>query len=265
MTRTRLLGLAAIAIGIWLVFAVLAVTALSPATRLLTFGLVTGALIVVGIYEMNKKDRNWKQAVLLLTATWLVCGATLYAVRTIRPREEPKGPLVAANDVTPALPCKEAKLLGDELLMIVGHSAVIGRGKGPFTPFRVGSCPALSITRTAQGLMVNAFGYDSDNNVVYRIRDNVFDQVVGGFLTEHRPDRSSLVIGDDHGPRVLEIRYLNRNAVRISGTFRCGDSLPVHVSADGAFAGRIGMEQNRCVALHESPSGLEFTAATDQR
>jgi hypothetical protein len=165
MTRTRLRGLAAIAIGIWLVFAVLAVTSLSPATRLLTFGLVTGALIVVGIHEMNKKDRNWKQAVLLLTAIWLVCGGTLYAVRTIRPKEEPKGTLVAANDVTPALPCKETKLPDNGLLMIVGRSAVIGQGKAPFTP----------------------------------------------------------------------------------------------------FAGRIGMEQNRCVALDESPSGLEFTAAADQR
>jgi hypothetical protein len=207
----------------------------------LTFGLVSGALIVVAIYEMNKRDLAWKQAVLLLCGTWLVCGVTLYAARGIRPKEEPKGPLMAANDATPATLCKETKSPGG-LLMIVGRSGVIGQGKGPFTPFRVGSCPALSITRTAQGLMVNAFGYDSDNNVVYRIRDNVFGQVVGGFLTEHRPDRSTLVIGDDHGPEVLEIRYLNRNAVRISGTFRCGDSAPVHVSANGVFAGRIGME-----------------------
>ena len=255
----RLAGLAAIAIGIWLIFAVLVVTLLSPATRLLTFGLMTGALFVVAIYEMNKKDRNWKQAVILLSAAWLVCGITLYAARTIVPKEEPKGPLIAANDMTPATACSGTRMPANGFLMVVGRSGVIGTGRGPFTPLRVGSCPALSIVRTAQGLVVNAFGYDSDNNVVYRIKDNVFDQVVGGFLTEHRPDRFTLVIGDDHGPKALEVRYLNKNMVEISGTFRCGDSAPLRVSANGVFVGRTDAEQKRCVILDGGASGgLEF-------
>ena len=258
MTRNRLLGLAVIAIGIWLVFAALAVAVLSPATRLLTFALVTGALIVVAVYEMNKKDRDWKRAVLLLTVTWLVCGVTLYAARAFWPREEPKGPLIAANDVTPITACSGATVPPGGLLMIVGHDGVIGQGRGPFTPFRAGSCPALSLTRTARGLMVNAFGYDSDNNVVYRIRENVFDQVVGGFLTQHRPDPSTLVIGDDHGPMVFKVRYLNKTTVAISGTFRCGDSAPVRVMADGLFVGRARVEQHRCVILDAAPRGLQF-------
>ena len=265
MTRNRLLVLATIAIGIWLAFAALAVMSLSPATRLLTFALVTGALVVVAIYEMNKRDRDWKRAVLLLAVTWLVCGVTLYAARVIRPKEELKGPLIAADDAAPASICRGTKRASDDLLMIVGQSGVIGQGKGPFTPFRAGSCPALSVSRTARGLVVNAFGYDSDNNVVYRIRDNVFDQVVGGFLTEHRPDPSTLVIGDDHGPTVLKLRYLNKNAVAISGTFRCGDSKPVRVTADGTFVGRVSAEQHRCVTLDAMPRGLQFQgpAATD--
>jgi hypothetical protein len=37
--------------------------------------------------------------------------------------------------------------------------------------------PALSITRTASGLMVNAFGFDSDDNVIYRIKNNEFEHL----------------------------------------------------------------------------------------
>lgn len=258
--RTRLLTMAAIAIAAWTCLAVLAVTVLDPATRLLSFALVTGALGVTGIYEMNKKDRAWKQAVLLLAAARLLCSATLYAARLIAPKEEPTGPLVAGNAATPVTACAGTKIAANDLLMIVGTSGVIGRGKGPFVPFKAGSCPALSITRTSRGLTVNGFGYDSDNNVVYQIHQNVFDQIVGGYLTEHRPDPSRLTIGDDHGPTALDIHYLNKNAVRILGTFRCGDSAPVHVTEKGVFIGRAAKaEQGSCVVVSGATAGLTFS------
>ena len=248
------------AVGIWLVFAILAVTVLSPALRLLTFALTTGALVIAAIYEINKKDIDWKQVILLMSVVWMACGVTVYAAQLIAPKEEPKGPLLAGNDPTPPTACHGTSIPRGGLLMILGQSGVIGQGRGPFTPFRVGSCPAISLTRTAGGLEVNAFGYDSDNNVVYRIRANVFNQIVGGFLTEHRPDRSTLVIGDDHGPRVMEIRYLNKDAVEISGTFRCGDSLPVQVSRSGISVGKAKSRNNRCITLDNDTSrGFTFS------
>lgn len=259
--HARLLTIGAIAAATWACLAILAVTVLTPATRLLSFALVTAALFVTAAYEMNKRDRAWKQAVLLLAAAWLVLNATLYAARLVAPKLEPKGPLLAADDPTPVTACAGVKLSGDALLMVVGKSGVIGRGKGPFTPFKAGSCPALAITHTAHGLMVTGFGYDSDNNVVYRIRENIFAEIVGGYLTGHRPDPSRLVVGDDHGPTVLAIRYLNRNAVQILGTFRCGDSAPVHVTESGVFAGRTAKAApNRCVTLHGATAGLTFSA-----
>jgi hypothetical protein len=256
--RNRLLVLAGSSACAWLTFAILAITTLSPATRLLSFALVTGALLVAGLYEMNKKDRAWKQSVLLLTATWLVCGVTLYAAIWIAPKKEFTGPLLAGHSAAPPTACAGRKLASGDLLMIVGRNGVIGHGSGPFMPFRVGSCPALTVTRTTSGLMVNGFGYDSDNNVVYRIRDNVFDQIVGGFLSAHRPDPSRLIIGDDHGARTVDIRYLNENAVEIEGTFRCGDSLPITVLAGGVYITRAKIAQNRCVILGDESEGLTF-------
>ena len=258
--RRTLLKLSALAVGLWLLFALVTVTVLSPATRLLSFGLMTGALFIVTLYEMNKKDRDWKKAILLVLGTWLICGVTLLAANRLLPHEEPGGPLTAASDLAPATACSGIKIADDNLLMIVGQSGVVGKGRGPFTPFFVGTCPALSISRNPQGLLVNAFGYDSDNNVVYRIHDNVFDQVMGGFLVEHRPNPSTLVIGDDHGPRVLEIRYLNKTTVTISGTFHCGDSAPINVSANGVAAGIESLDHKQCLALEGGiPRGLRFS------
>jgi hypothetical protein len=220
---------------------------------------VTGALLVAGLYEMNKKDRAWKQSVLLLTATWLISGVTLYAARLVAPEKEFIGPLMAGNSAKPASSCAGVKISNSDLLMIVGRNGVIGRGSGPFMPFRVGSCPALAITRTARGLVVNGFGYDSDNNVVYRIRDNVFDQIVGGFLTQHRPDPSRLTIRDGRRVQTLDIRYLNKNAVKIEGTFRCGDSAPVTVADDGVYVGQTKVGRNFCLRLDGKSEGLTFS------
>lgn len=244
--------------GIWLALAALTVSILSPVTRLLAFALATGALLIAAIYEANKKDRNWKRIVVLFSTVWFVCGLTVLAAnRLIPPAEEPKGPLVAGSSPAPMTACGGAPK--DGLLMIVGKNGVIGHGLGPFTPFRAGSCPAVSITRTAQGLLVNAFGYDSDNNVVYRVHDNVFNQVLGGYTKAHRPDTNSLVIAEDRKEPSLEIRYLNKNTVRISGTFRCGDSKPLRITETDAFLGGGAIKQSRCVTLgKESPNGLVF-------
>jgi hypothetical protein len=133
--------------------------------------------------------------------------------------------------------------------MIFGRDAVIGRGGGPFTPLQIGSCPALTFRRQGGGLTVDAFGYDSDGNLVYRIKRNAFAMILAGWLKAARPDKSTLAVVDDEGQETLAIRYLNTNTVTVRGTFRCGDTPPVRIGDNGIAIGKTPVTRTICARL----------------
>jgi hypothetical protein len=245
----------------WLVFALPASLAMPPAWRLLAFAILTGAVLIAVVYELNKKDAGRFSLIGSFALIWLAGAATLYLANRFAPREdEIKGALVAGAAKTPVTACGTGKPARNELLMTFGGDGVIGRGNGPFVPVRIGTCPALRITRTPAGVMINAFGFDSDDNVVYRIKDNQFEQVIGGFLQGHRPDRSTLVVSDDRDAETLSIRFLNANTVQVRGTFRCGNTKPVRITNESISVGGIPVKKRQCAVIDaQSPYGLEYS------
>jgi hypothetical protein len=250
----------------WVAFTFAAWFLMSATTRLLTLALLAGGAGIALAYELGRKhDRRWRLAAALVAA-WAVGTATLIAVNRFAPRPQAmEGPLVAGSAPTPRTACDgdAAMKAPDRLLMVFGRDAAIGEGAGPFMPARVGTCPVLRITGTAAGVTINAFGFDSDGNVVYRIRDNRFEQVIGGFLKGARPDKSTLAIVDDRGAEIAAIRYLNRNAVRISGTFRCGDTSPVRIARDSIRVGGHLAGPHPCARIGaRTPYGLAYADGT---
>ena len=247
----------------WIVFAVLAWFFMSEMVRILTLSLLTGGTGIALAYELGRKNERNRWVAVSLIAAWAVGTFTLSVAVRFAPRvEEIDGPLVAGVLQTPRTGCDgdAAMKSPDALLMVFGKDGVIGQGRGPFMPVRVGTCPALRIAKTAAGLTINGFGFDSDDNVVYRIRDNRFEQVIGGFLKGARPDRSTLAIVDERGVEVAAIRYLNRNAVRISGTFRCGDTRPVQIGRDLVrIGGRFARPQPCAHVDARSSYGLAYS------
>lgn len=251
------------ATALWLVFVLPTSLAMPSAIRLLAFSVLTGTVLIAVIYELNKKDPGRLSLIGSFALIWLIGSATLYlANRFGPPEEEIKGPLISGTAKTPVSACDsdQRSRSSNNVLMIFGGDGVIGHGNGPFVPLRIGTCPALSITRTPSGLMVNAFGFDSDDNVVYRIKDNKFEQVIGGFLKGHRPDHSTLLISDERGVETLSIRYLNRNTVQVRGTFRCGNTRPVRISDDSIAIGSIPVNKRQCAAIDAKAAyGLEYS------
>jgi hypothetical protein len=248
---------------VWLIFAVPASLAMPPTWRLLAFAILTGAVLIAVIYELNKKDAGRLSLIGSFAMIWLGGAATLYLANRFAPqREEISGALIPGTAKTPVTACGSDKPhTRNDLLMTFGGNGVIGQGNGPFVPVRIGTCPALRITRTPAGVMVNAFGFDSDDNVVYRIQDNKFEQVIGGFLQGHRPDRSTLVVSDDRGVEALSIRFLNADNVQVRGTFRCGNTKPVRITDDSVLIGGIPVKKKQCAIIDaQSPYGLEYSS-----
>ena len=125
------------------------------------------------------------------------------------------GPLQAADGKSPASLCKEKiKLSRDDLGLYFGGDEVAGRGVGTLGPVLIGSCSAVTVTRSGGGLLVNAFSYDSFGNIEWRIDHNRFTLMSGAFVTPDgfhfgnfvtldRTDKSALRLVDDHGQEIF--------------------------------------------------------------
>ena len=215
-----------------------------PLTLLTIASVFSGALY----YELASRDARKPWTIIGLATIWIATAAAwLILNRIAPPNPHWAGALIAADDPTPPAPCDASQ--PDALLMLFGPDAIIARGEGPFTPVQIGTCPALTLKRTPDGLTIDAFGYDSDSNVVYRIADNRLEMLVRGFLKPERPDKSTLRIVDDIKRETLQVRYLNRNTVTIRGTFRCGDIPPVRIGDTQTVIGKTRLTRKSCHAL----------------
>lgn len=248
----RLAKLAAIC----LVFLVLVRNGLAPGTRILTLSALACAFSMAALYELQVRDKPQTWSAISMAMIGFFCFLTYCLLQYLDPPEiEGHGPLIATNEKTPPNDCDHERGLppDDSLLMLFGSDGIVGWGRGPFVPIRAGSCPALTFRREAGGLLVDSFGYDSDGNVVYRIRRNDFEQLLRGFLRARRPDPSTLQIIDEKGRVTLAIRYLNRNAVKVSGVFRCGDTHPVAIGVSDVRIGGKPTRGQACQVLAPGP------------
>jgi hypothetical protein len=225
---------------------------IAPSHRAMTLLVLCLVLSGAVFYELTVRDvsMNWVLAAIfgvitLAASSWVA----LYFFGT---------PL--ANDNTPLVAARQSRAAGgcgasaNTVQIILGGTSAAGTGNGPFTPFRVGVCPGPSVTRTPRGLMVNAFGYDDDGTVIYRIRNNQFERIMGDYLHLHRTDRSTLAIYDKSENEVLYLRYIDPGTVRIRGHFLCSETPPVTVSDDTVTIGDRPLSQLPCSMLKPGPS-----------
>jgi hypothetical protein len=140
--------------------------------------------------------------------------------------------------------------------ILAGADQLVTSGKGPVTTFRVATCPAPSLRRSAAGLTVTGFGYDDDGNAIWELRDNRFARLQGEYLHVHRPDRSNLGLYDKWEREIFFVRYLAPDTVRIRGRFLCGGVPLVAISDSAIEIGARRFSQRRC--LKDSGAGLNY-------
>ena len=218
-----------------------------PTNRLRTI-LALAILFSVGLIYVSGWMENpvlWINGgtvcIFALAGTCLLAGNFLFP-----PPHVYSGPLQAADEKSPASFCRQKiKPARDDLEINFGDDEVVGRGAGPLGPLLVGSCSAVTLTRTGRGLLVDAFSYDSFGNIEWHIDHNKFTLMSGAFVTPDgfhfgnfitldRTDKSALRLVDDAGRKIFELRYRNWNEVRISSSAECG-RLNLDAVRDGAM------------------------------
>jgi hypothetical protein len=137
-----------------------------------------------------------------------------------------RGWLQPANEPTPPNACDRIIPVGKDTMVVIFDDeagAFIGRSSGgKSTVLSFLGCPVLSMEKSANGLMVDALISDTKGKLIGSIIDNGAEFPRDSNLTiEHSGDLSRLVVHDKSGDELLNVHFINTQAVRVRGVFSC--------------------------------------------
>lgn len=251
-----------------LVLAVFHNSMVTPETRgVAILGFTTVISIILG-HELTVRNLPLNVVLSIVMAMPVVTGSGYILWKHLFVPPQPRGPMIPAGEPSPVLVCSQ-KPGPDDLVMAFGTNRVIGRGRGPFSPIQATDCATIKLIQRDGGLVVEAYGVDANNDIVYGVRDNRLEKSYVPALHARRPDRSSFVLLDRFDQEVIYVRYLNRNAVRIRGRFLCGTNPQVVIhdayTLVGGFrmsGGMIGQRKTRghvCASMNPGdPVGIHI-------
>ncbi len=168
-------------------------------------------LICLSAYS-HKEWGGWRYIVGLLTVLlffWLSFRA--HAKNTERELSLLHDVLIPANDPDPFKQCAP---VGDEVALYFGANA-FKTDNFPLVVLSIADKPVVTLDRDAQkGISVSMDVIGIDGKIVARIDKNAFTVNPNNYLSQKRPDRSTLVVTDQYGDEVLNIRYVNPKVVQ---------------------------------------------------
>ena len=152
--------------------------------------------------------------------------------------------LVPANETTPALPDKCQQYLAGTLRdskkeIKTSEGLSIFHGDNNFARCTTAACtvvaggspshnsnevyPLLSVKRIGTVYILSTEIYDHDGNIVVDISEDR-PHLNRNFISDWaRPDKSTLIVTDNHNNRVLYVRLLNPKALYVEGVFNLPD------------------------------------------
>lgn len=143
----------------------------------------------------------------------------VYDVQLTRELHQLRGKLTPANDTTPPNPCGADTPQGS-VVFLYGDNAALAR-RFPHTV--LGSLtlgPLIALDRSEGGSLIVLMTIRApDGKIIAQLDEHGYRVNQHNITEMRRPDRSSLILTDEYGAEVINIRYLNPQAVRIDGSF----------------------------------------------
>jgi hypothetical protein len=188
---------------------------------------LAGTIVVYVI--AGHDELAWKQRVamcVLAAGLDLAVVFYLYKVNLARVLREQVAPLDAATLPSPV--SSNCPIPKGAVAIYLGNSVSVVT-KFPHVIFRVHSEDVFVIDRDSAGLLVSFRVFDDRGNAVARLERNTF---VAMNPTTHveRPSRSNLIVLDERGTKVLDVQFLNPQAIKVTGLLRYPGVDPVVIS-----------------------------------
>lgn len=158
--------------------------------------------------------RAWKWGVPLLMILAFLSSLKLASnIKLARELSLLHGALIPANDPDPPNLCN---LVDDELGLYFGNMQVKA-SRFPLTVIKIADKPAVVMDRNPDhSLNLSLDVRSKDGRIIARLDRNVLTVNQNNYLSMERKDLSSLSVTDQEGRQVLNARYLNRQAFKLS-------------------------------------------------
>jgi hypothetical protein len=140
----------------------------------------------------------------------------LYRVNLAKELKPQVAPLVAAALPSPV--SSNCPIPKGAVALYLGNAVSVVT-EFPHTVFRVHGEDVFVLDRDASGLLVTFAAFDDGGKVVGRLNRNVFTAINPTSHVE-RPSASNLIVLDDRETKVLDVQFLNPQAIKITGTLR---------------------------------------------
>jgi len=188
---------------------------------------LAGAVIVLAI--AGHDEVAWKRRLAVCTVVFAAdLGALLYLYRVEKAEElrQQVAPLVAAALPEPVssncpIPRNAVGLyLGNRISVI---------SEFPHVVFRAHGDDVLRIDRQATDLVISFRVFNDSGTLVARLDRNTFTATNSASHVE-RPDPSNLIVFDDQDTKILDVQFLNPQALKMTGILRYPGVDPIVIS-----------------------------------
>lgn len=205
-------------------------------------------------FEFTRKGRitALKAGVSMTILVVVLAGLTIKLFPEPEPETEFEGKIIPAEDTSPPTHCV-AKIPNP--IAIYHGSSVTYVNQFPCKIATIAGVPLLTVSKTDDGLSLNAQLYGEDDQVIADVVDNKFTINRNNFFKRERPDRSTFILYDKYRNMVLNVRYLNSSAIRVSGIFRTKGCPPIIITNNKTIVSGSEL-MNTC---HNNPNGVVST------
>lgn len=114
----------------------------------------------------------------------------------------------------------------------------------PHTVLAIGGKSVLSLDRKDGSLTVSAKILSEDMRIIAELRENRFYINPNNYFRRERPDPHTLVVYDQQGRQVLNVRYMNKRSIKILGSFHSPGRPSIVIQEDHQVIGGLMMSRN---------------------
>jgi hypothetical protein len=145
-----------------------------------------------------------------------------------------KGRLTPASDPTPPNMCA-APAKGEVIIFIGSNGNTAKVHKFPHVVLFLRSLgPVLSVDREKdESIDIIMDVRSTDGKIIARLNRDGFVVNQNNYLEMKRPDEHSLIVVDQYGTEVLNVRYLNRQAIKLTGVVNYPGRGPINLDFIG--------------------------------
>jgi len=211
---------------------------------------MAGAIVVYVI--AGHDEVAWKHRIAVCSLVFIVAvGMVVYLYRVNRARalQQQSAPLIAATLPSPV--SSNCPIPKGAVALYLGNTVSVVT-EFPHVVFRVHGENVLALDRDASGLLISFTAFDDGGNILSRLNRNVFIAISAASYLE-RPSPSNLIVFDDRDTKVLDVQFLNPQAIKITGILRYPAAEPVVIGEK-----YLGIEGSILTPACRSGTGADF-------